>query len=53
MRPDHRVDEIAAQRAQPRQRAVFVRPGEAAETDDVGGEDRSDFPGLVHGGRSG
>ena len=50
MRPDRRIEKIASQRAQPRERAIFVRPGETAEADDVGGEDRGDFPGLGHGG---
>ena len=37
---DRRIDEIAAQRPKPRERALFVGAGEAAVADDVGGEDR-------------
>ena len=33
---DGRVDEVAAQRSQPRKRSVLVGAGEAAEADDVG-----------------
>ena len=46
---DGRVDEVAAQRPEPRQRAILVRAREPAEADDVGGEDRCNFPGLAHG----
>ena len=49
MHGDGRVDEVAAQRPQPRERAVLVRAGEPAVADDVGGQDRCDFPGLAHG----
>ena len=45
---DRRIDEVAAQSAQPRQRAVLVRAGQSAEADDVGGQDRCKFPALGH-----
>ena len=46
---DRRVDEFGAQLAQPREGAVLVGARHAAEADDVGGQDRRDFPGLGHG----
>ena len=46
---DRRVDEIAAQRPEPRQGAVLVRAGQPAEADDVGGQDRREFAGFAHG----
>ena len=45
---DRRVDQIAAQRAQPGERAVFVRAGQTAESDNVGGEDRGEAAGGGH-----
>src|SRR5271154_5927582 len=38
-----RVDEVAAQRAEPRKRAILVRAGEPAIADDIGDQDRSDL----------
>ena len=35
--------------AQPRERALLVRAREPAVADDVGDQDRRDFPGLAHG----
>ena len=49
MRGDRGIDQIAAQRPQPRQGAIFVRAGEPAVADDIGDQDRRDFPGLAHG----
>jgi len=46
---DRRVDQVAAKRTQARQGAVLVRFGQPAEADDVGGQDRGQFPGLAHG----
>ena len=40
MHRDRGVDEVAAQRAEPRQDAVLVGRGESAESDDVDGHDR-------------
>ena len=34
------INQIATQRPEPRERAVFVRAGELGKADDVGGEDR-------------
>src|SRR5271168_4092792 len=48
MRGNSRVDQVAAQPSKPRQRAVFVRPGEQAVADHIRDEDRSDLPGLAH-----
>ena len=45
---DRGVDEVDAQRPQPRERAVLVRARHAAEADNVGGQDRCDFAGLGH-----
>ena len=49
MHGDGRVDQIAAQRPQPRKRAILVGAGEPAVADDVGHQDRREFPGLGHG----
>ena len=43
------IDQIAAQRPQPRQRAILVRAGEPAVADDIRDQDRREFPGLAHG----
>jgi len=48
MHGDRRVDEIASQRPEPRQRAILVGTGEAAESDDIGGQDRGEFAGFGH-----
>ena len=50
MHGDGRIDEIAAQRPEPRQRTVLVRPGQPAEADHIGGEDRCKFARLCHPG---
>src|SRR5208282_3543685 len=44
-----RVDEVAAQRAEPRQCTVFVRANKPAEANDIGGQDRCEFSALGHG----
>ena len=46
---DGRIDQIAAQRPQPRQDAIFVGAGEPAVADHIGDQDRRDFPRLAHG----
>src|ERR1700722_8335879 len=43
------VDEVAAQRPEPGERSLLVRPGEPAITDNVGNQDCSDLPSLAHG----
>ena len=49
MHDDGRVDEVAAQCPQPRERAFLVRAGEPAVADHVGGEDGGEFSGLGYG----
>jgi hypothetical protein len=36
---DRGIDQIAAQRPEPRQRAILIRPGESAIADDIGRQD--------------
>jgi hypothetical protein len=44
-----RIDEVAAQGAQSRERAILVRAGELGKADDVGSKDRREFTGFGHG----
>ena len=46
---DGGIDQIAAERPQPRQDAILVRAREPAVADDVRDQYRRDFPGLAHG----
>ena len=46
---DGRVDQVAAQRPQPRQNPVLVGSGKPRIADDVGHQDRGQFSGLAHG----
>ena len=48
MHGDRRIDQIAAQRPQPRQDAILVRAGEPAVADHIRDQDRRDFSGLTH-----
>jgi hypothetical protein len=48
MRWDRRVNEVAAQSPKPRQSAVLIRAGHAAETDDIGCQNCRDLPGFGH-----
>ena len=48
MRGDGGVDQIAAKAPQARERALLVRPGESAVTDNVGDQDRGELSGLGH-----
>ena len=48
MHGDGGINQIAAQRPQPRKRSVLVRSGEPAVADDIGHQDRCNFPGLAH-----
>jgi hypothetical protein len=48
MHGDCRVDEVTAQRPQPRQDGIFVRAGEPAIADHVRAKDRRKFPRLAH-----
>jgi hypothetical protein len=52
MRRDRGVDQVAPKPPEPRQRAIFIRSGEAAVADHVGDQNRRDFPGLAHGAPS-
>ena len=52
MRGDCGINQVAAQRAQPRQRSFLVRSGEPTVTDNIGDQDRCNFPGLAHGAPS-
>ena len=45
---DGRIDQIAAERPQPRKSPVLVGPGEPAVADDIGHQDRRELPGLAH-----
>ena len=49
MHRDGRVDQVAAQRPQPRQNPVLVGSGKPRIADDVGHQDRGQFSGLAHG----
>ena len=53
MRGDGRIDQIAAQRPQPRQGSLLVGPGEPAVADDIGDQDRSDLARFRHWRRLG
>ncbi len=53
MRGDRRIDQIAAQRPQPRQRSLLVGAGEPAVADNIGDQDRSDLPRFHHDAASG
>ena len=53
MRGDGRIDQIAAQRPQPRQCAILVRACKPAIADHVRDQNRRDFPGFRHGAPSG
>ena len=47
MRVDGGIDQIAAKPPQPRKRALLVRAGEPAVANDIGDQDRRNFPGLA------
>ena len=46
-----RIDQIAEERAQPRERSLLVRTRKAAVANDIGDQDRRNFPGSAHGRR--
>ena len=46
---DRGIDQIAAQRPEPRERAILIRARQSAIADDVGRQDRGNLPGLAHG----
>ena len=49
---DGRIDQIAAERPQPRQNPVLVGSGKPRIADDVGHQDRGEFSSLAHGATS-
>ena len=49
---DRGLNQIANERAQSRQRSLLVRVCEPAVADDIGDQDRRDFPVLAHGASS-
>ena len=49
---DGGIDQFTAQSSEPRQGAILVSARQPAETDDVGSEDRGEFPGFGHGASS-
>ena len=48
MRGDGGVDQVAAEPPKARERAILVRSREPAIADDIGDQDRRNFPGLAH-----
>ena len=52
MQGDGRIDQIAAQRPEPRQSAILVRARQPAIANHVGDKNRRNFPGLHHSGPS-
>ena len=48
---DGGVDQVAPQAPKARERAILVRSREPAIADDIGDQDRRNFPGLAHGQR--
>ena len=49
MHGDGRIDQVATQRSQPRQCAIFISTGEPAVSDHIRRQDGREFPGLGHG----
>ena len=47
------IDQIAAQRPQPRKNPILVRAREPAVADNIGDQNRRKFPGLAHGASAG
>jgi hypothetical protein len=52
MHRDSRIDQIAPERAKPRQRTIFVGPSEPTVADYIGRQNCRDFPCLGHADRS-
>jgi hypothetical protein len=48
MAGDGRIDEVGPQRSQPPDRALFILADQPAVADDVGDNNRGEFPGLAH-----
>jgi hypothetical protein len=49
MHCDCRVDQVAPKGAEPSEDTILVRAREPRVADDVGHQDRGEFPGLAHG----
>ena len=49
MQGDGRIDQVAAQRPEPRQNAILVRSREPAIADNIRNQNRRNLPGLAHG----
>jgi len=45
---DRGIEQIAAQRPEPRQRAILIPAGKSAIADDIGRQDSGKLPGLGH-----
>jgi hypothetical protein len=52
MEGNGRIDQVAAERPEPRQNAILVRSREPAIADDIRDQNRRDLPGLTHGAPS-
>ena len=52
MHGNERVDQVAAERPEPRQNSIFVRTRQPAIADHVGNQDRRNFSGFGHGAPS-
>ena len=45
---DGRIDQVAPQAPKARERAILIRSREPAVPDDIGDQDRRNFPGFAH-----
>jgi hypothetical protein len=48
MDSDDRIDQVASERSQPCQSPVLVRTRKPRVAEDIGHQDRDEFPGLTH-----
>ena len=49
MHGEDRIDQIAPKGPEPSENSIFVRACKPRVADDVGYQDRGEFPGLAHG----
>ena len=49
MHGEDRIDQVAPKGAEPRENAILVSACKPGVADDVGNQDRGQFPGLAHG----
>jgi hypothetical protein len=49
MHGEDRIDQVAPKGAEPSEDAIFVRASKPRIADDVGDQDRGEFPRLAHG----